>query len=792
MTQQAHSISLRTAVSLSNAHNCSSRTDDFAGAEAVTKVAALVFRVAHADLGRWDNNTASADVTPLALIGHAPVTGAHGRIFGLLRIFDNQPRPPLDVAEQTQLQELANIAAERIELAAHRRAAQEAIYRGSFQHRLLHLVLDADNFKTACDAVLDFLLHETGAIYCRLYRRYPKDDRIRLFAGVGIGDLASEETLNELRALQTTVENSVAGQAMLSGQQNIVHDVSALDSVRFPAAAILRKNGAESAIITPLMMGDECHVISLGFGPEIADLEGIAELIRLAAEMLRPMLRRLMDEAEANLFRRAMEGSPDPVLICDMGTPTSGPRIQHCNQAFLTQTGYSRGEILGHTANFLQGPHSDPVASAKIGEALRNGQSLRQQVVNHRKNGTIYTADLHIAPIFDQSGWQTHWVGVQRDITAQRDAEAMREMALRQMNALFDAMPGALLHFRRVGPNQWRRAFTSPSIARLTGYAYDGILEHGWMRARIRPDEYQLLLDHFQLAYDAGNSVCEFRLQHIDGHLRLIRSQMCGFTPPHGEREVLAIWTDISRERGLTEQLNQASKLAELGSMAAGLAHELNRPLASITLAAENAAHMASGIRAVPQRLLDKLEMIADIALRAAQVVQHIQVFGRLEKGESVPVNLNQMMQDIHLLAHARLQASGVHLQTDIPDDLPSLIARHIPLQQVLLNLISNAADAYDARAGAKTNVPRAVFISARVVSKGNVIIEVRDQAGGVPEDAMPHLFEAFFTTRPAGKGTGLGLSISAGIVADMGGSIAVKNDKGGAVFAISLPSQAR
>ena len=798
MTQQVHSISVKDAVSLSSFCSVLNWTDDYAGVAAVMKIAAMTFKVARADIGQWDNNTASQVATSAMLIGQAPVVGANGRNFGILRLFDDQPHPPLTDADQTVLQELADIAAERIDLAAHRRAAQEAIYRSSFQQQLLRLVLDADTFKTACDAALNFILAETGAIYCRLYRRYPKDDRLHVVAGAGIGDLASEETLERIRREQVKIHDSLAGRAMLSGEQEVIQDLSGIDQSHYPLAKLLGEQGAVSAIFTPMTMNDETHVIALGFGTADVDLEDIAKLSRLAAEMLRPMLRRLMDEAEANLFRRAMEASPDPVLICDMGTSTVGPLIQHCNQAFLTQTGYAREEVSGHTAKFLQGPHSDVVASANIIDALRQRRSLRQQVVNHRKDGTTYIADMHIAPVLDQSGWQTHWVGVQRDITAQRDAEAMREIALQQMNALFDAMPGALLHFRRLGPNNWCHAFSSPSIARLTGYVHDGVSEHGWLQSHIKADEYQHLLNHFQLAYDTGNAVCEFRLQHLDGHIRLIRSQICRFVPPNGEREVLAIWTDISRERGLTEQLNQASKLAELGSMAAGLAHELIRPLASITLAAENAAHIATGIPAAPQRLIDKLEMIADIALRAAEVVQHIQMFSRLDKGESVEVRLDRMMQDIHLLAHAKLQASSVKLLADIPADLPPLIARHIPLQQVLLNLIANAVDAYDAQANgkpkskAKTKVARTVCISASAAPTGQVIIEVRDQAGGVPEDALPFLFEPFFTTRAAGKGTGLGLSISAGIIADMGGSISVRNDNGGAVFVVSLPNQRR
>jgi two-component system C4-dicarboxylate transport sensor histidine kinase DctB len=135
----------------------------------------------------------------------------------------------------------------------------------------------------------------------------------------------------------------------------------------------------------------------------------------------------------------------------------------------------------------------------------------------------------------------------------------------------------------------------------------------------------------------------------------------------------------------------------------------------------------------------------------------------------------------------SKLKFASVTVKWQAEATLPPILGSAISIEQVLINLIANACDAYVARQ-ATAPCKRSIDIHARQ-EQGMVVIEVQDQAGGIPEAVLPRVFEPFFTTKPVGQGTGLGLSISYGIVTDMGGSITVGNRDGGAWFQLRLPA---
>jgi histidine kinase len=135
----------------------------------------------------------------------------------------------------------------------------------------------------------------------------------------------------------------------------------------------------------------------------------------------------------------------------------------------------------------------------------------------------------------------------------------------------------------------------------------------------------------------------------------------------------------------------------------------------------------------------------------------------------------------------SKLRGGGVRLQADLPEGLPPVLSKAVPLEQVIMNLISNACDAY---AGLSEPVPaerRVIGVTAHAEADW-ITIEVQDAAGGIPEDVLPRIFEPFFTTKPVGQGTGLGLSISYGIISDMGGTITAENQADGCLMRILLP----
>lgn len=227
------------------------------------------------------------------------------------------------------------------------------------------------------------------------------------------------------------------------------------------------------------------------------------------------------------------------------------------------------------------------------------------------------------------------------------------------------------------------------------------------------------------------------------------------------------------------EELVQATKLAALGQMSAGMAHEVNQPLAAIRSFADNAVTLLALGR--PEQVRDNLAEIAGLTERMARITGQLKLFSRKSTGLVEPVALGAAVDGALSLLDGRLRAEGVDVAWISPADDLKVWGDDVRLQQVLINLFRNALDAMR-----KTPSPRLEL--GLTVDDQSVCLQVRDNGPGIPGEALAHLFEPFFSTKPAGEGMGLGLSISEGIVRGMGGQLtAATVDGGGAVFSLHL-----
>jgi len=243
--------------------------------------------------------------------------------------------------------------------------------------------------------------------------------------------------------------------------------------------------------------------------------------------------------------------------------------------------------------------------------------------------------------------------------------------------------------------------------------------------------------------------------------------------------------SDVSELKESQAQLIQASKLATLGEMATGMAHELNQPLGVIRMAANNSIKRIKKGRAEADYLTGKLQRISEQTERAAQIIDHMRIFGRKADGNAQCFDLIKSLQNGCDLMSKQLALAGVQLETDYGEAKPSVAGQQVMFEQVILNLLSNARDAING--DAEDPCGGSIYLS--VSSEADqVTIMIADTGGGIPEDVLDRLFDPFFTTKAPGKGTGLGLSIGYGIIQEMGGVISVENSDRGAVFRIELP----
>ncbi len=260
----------------------------------------------------------------------------------------------------------------------------------------------------------------------------------------------------------------------------------------------------------------------------------------------------------------------------------------------------------------------------------------------------------------------------------------------------------------------------------------------------------------------------------------------------YGESEVvMASTTDITESVEKETQLIQASKMTTLGQMAAGIAHEINQPLNVIQVCADFFLKMID--RGQPIGEGDLQSMAADIGKnvqRAAAIIQHMRDFARQSSATRNKIDINDPIRDVFKVLGHQLRVHQVELVLDLDAHIPPIMADHNRLEQVFINLVTNAVDAMDEKQGRAEHAdsPKQLKIKS-FAENGFVSVTVADSGIGMSEEVMAKLFEPFFTTKDVGKGTGLGVSISYGIVRDYDGTIEIDSKIGeGTTFKLKFP----
>jgi signal transduction histidine kinase len=232
----------------------------------------------------------------------------------------------------------------------------------------------------------------------------------------------------------------------------------------------------------------------------------------------------------------------------------------------------------------------------------------------------------------------------------------------------------------------------------------------------------------------------------------------------------------------LRKRLTQSEKLAALGQFVAGVAHELNNPLQGVLGHLE----LLKVTGAFPKQLRGEVRTIYREADRAAKIVRNLLVFAGSRRVVRRRVSLNTVLQRVLSLRAAACRAQDIEVVRHYDDKLPRVHSDPLLLHQVFLNMVINAEHAIAAAGGAG----RIEVTTKTGPSRETVVVTVRDSGTGIPEEALPRIFDPFYTTKEVGQGTGLGLAIAYGIVQDHGGQIlAANHPQGGAVMTVELPS---
>jgi two-component system NtrC family sensor kinase len=249
-----------------------------------------------------------------------------------------------------------------------------------------------------------------------------------------------------------------------------------------------------------------------------------------------------------------------------------------------------------------------------------------------------------------------------------------------------------------------------------------------------------------------------------------------------GREAILTINRDITERRRLQQQLIQSEKMAALGQLVSGVAHELNNPLTSVIGYTELLLETAS----LDATCRERLGIIGREGERARRIINNLLSFARQQKPARTELDLNELLDRILDLRAYEMRVNGITVERRY-GSIPSVLGDGHQLQQALMNIIVNAEQAMTS--GRKGGGLTVTTESTWVESRHKVAVVIRDEGPGIPEHQLDRVFDPFFTTRPVGMGAGLGLSITYGIVKEHGGAVFARSVPGeGATFVVELP----
>lgn len=455
---------------------------------------------------------------------------------------------------------------------------------------------------------------------------------------------------------------------------------------------------------------------------------------------------------------------------------TPDGKLLDANPALVRMLGYeSKDELLGINVNDLYwNPSERPVLLRELEES--NIVRAREITLRRKDGKALVCLDTSTA-MRDPLGRVVRYQGTLLDITHRREMEKRLHEEQEFARRMVECFPDSIVVLDIEG----RYTYVSPRITEQLGFMPEDLMGK-YLGERTDPEDRQGLLDLFHeiVAGKRTYSTTEYRTQHKNGNWRLFRATASPLFDTAGRiTGMVASARDITEVKQLERQVTQSEKLAAMGQMIAGVAHELNNPLTAILGVTDLLRERAK--EDGPRR---QLELAHQQARRAAEIVQNLLAFARPPAPRKGTILLNDLVRrTLHLQEHA-LKADRVAVEFVPGTDLAPVIGDLHQLMQVFVNLIVNAIQAIrEVRDHGTLRVRSGQH-------GGRVWMSFQDDGPGIKPDTLPRIFDPFFTTKRPGKGTGLGLSICLAILKEHGGSIdAQAPPMGGAIFTVYLPA---
>jgi len=550
-----------------------------------------------------------------------------------------------------------------------------------------------------------------------------------------------------------------------SGALKLIHK----DKLDLPFIVISDAVGEETAVAV-MKSGAHDYLMKSNLTRLVPAVE--RELYEAEVRKERRHTQEELQIAEQN-FRNSLDNSPLGICIAAMEG-----ELLYANQAILDIYGYSSLEEMKAVPKKR---HYTSESYAEYKERRESGKPTpsNYEVSIIRKDGKIrHLTAFHKAVVWNG---EVQFQTIYQDVTEGKQAvEALRESEEKFAKA-FRASPDAI---SIVTVDDGRIIDVNEGFTRFTGYSPEEAIGKTSVELGLwaKPEEHDRLLSLLNKHVRFSNEEFSSRMKSGEVRIGLFSTEILNIGGRQCRMSVIRDITERKQAEEKEEQLQQelilTSRLATVGKMAAGIAHEINNPLTGVI--------GFSGLllkKAIPEDIRNDVNIIYDGAQRIASITSRMLTFARQNRSERTSTNINDIIENTLAMRSYEMKSSNIKVTTELAPDLPVTTVDTGQMQQVFLNIILNAEiEMKKAHQGGNLTVK-----TERI--NNTIRVSFKDDGLGMPKKNLERIFEPFFTTREVGEGTGLGLSVSYGIVTQHGGKIYAKSRLGkGATFIVELP----
>ena len=629
-----------------------------------------------------------------------------------------------------------------------------------------------------------------------------------------LGNFAQHKAKDFLSAAETTKSNAFHMMYFLVGLTVLIAALLAYfitKSFTYPvgilSGAIEKIGRGQLDTVIEIKSKDEIGQLSASFNKMTVALKEITESrneraveLESAIELLKEeIIQRKKAETDFSKFKFISDNANDAHFLIDKNA-----KFQYVNKSACKMMGYSEDELLK-----LGVPDVDVVYDlVKFQESfdlIQKETAPTVKTINKRKNGTTFPAEITITR--HQIDGSLYMFAVLKDITERMKTEAALKESESNLKAVYDNAGNGILV---TDIDTMKFHASNKMMCHMLGYSQEEIKHIGVMDIHPEEDLPYVIEQFDKLSRNEINTVQDITFKRKDGHIFYadISASIIIFS---GKKCVLSIFKDITdrkqaekalkkakeeieawnrklekRVREKSEelimsqtQLIQSEKLSAMGQMAGGLAHELNSPLAGLLPMIELYRNEAKK----DSKAYNELSLMLKACEYMAKIVRDFSSFSRESKAEYYELNLNEVIDDTLSFITSIIKQKGIQVIKEYKNNLPNVKGEKTELQQVILNMTTNALDAL-------SEGDELILRTGISKDEKNVMIEFIDNGTGIEKESLDKIFDPFYTTKRPGKGTGLGLSVSYKIIEKHGGNISVESEPGkGTEFTIYLPA---